>query len=132
VLAAQLGAGYTLRRRSTAQVASTRRSAGVGFCSATCSIAPGHCRGAARARRVAHRLPLELRHRRGTDFLLATGVGDEPLAHEHGAPVRLVAPGRRGFQWVKWVVELQLDEEPDHGPGGHDLSSFTRAGRGQI
>ena len=27
-------------------------------------------------------------------LLLATGVGSEPLSHEHGAPVRLVAPGR--------------------------------------
>ena len=28
------------------------------------------------------------------ELLLATRVGDEPISHEHGAPVRLVAPGR--------------------------------------
>ncbi len=42
------------------------------------------------------------------DALLATHVGGEPLAPGHGFPVRLVAPGRRGFQWVKWVARLEL------------------------
>ena len=48
------------------------------------------------------------------DALLATHVGGERLAHGHGAPVRLVAPGRRGFQWVKWVtrVEVRADRDP--------------------
>jgi DMSO/TMAO reductase YedYZ molybdopterin-dependent catalytic subunit len=30
-------------------------------------------------------------------LLLATHVGGKPLSAGHGAPVRLVAPGRRGF-----------------------------------
>lgn len=30
-----------------------------------------------------------------------------------GAPVRLIAPGRRGFWWVKWVAEVRLSERPD-------------------
>lgn len=47
--------------------------------------------------------------------LLATHVGDERLTHGHGAPVRLVAPGRRGFQWVKWVVSVEIRETPDYG-----------------
>jgi DMSO/TMAO reductase YedYZ molybdopterin-dependent catalytic subunit len=29
-----------------------------------------------------------------------------------GAPVRLVAPGRRGFWWVKWVASVQLTDRP--------------------
>jgi DMSO/TMAO reductase YedYZ molybdopterin-dependent catalytic subunit len=41
-------------------------------------------------------------------MLLATHVGDEPLTPGHGAPVRLVAPGRRGFQWVKWVSRIDI------------------------
>lgn len=47
--------------------------------------------------------------------LLATQVGGQPLAPGHGAPLRLVAPGRRGFQWVKWVVAVEALEEPDLG-----------------
>jgi hypothetical protein len=41
-------------------------------------------------------------------MLLATHVGGEPISAGHGAPVRLVAPNRRGFQWVKWVSEIGL------------------------
>ena len=47
------------------------------------------------------------------DALLATHVGDERLSHGHGAPARLVAPGRRGFQWVKWVERVEVRREPD-------------------
>lgn len=54
--------------------------------------------------------------------LLATHVvaaaGDELLTHGHGAPARLVAPGRRGFQWVKWVEEITLLAQPDVGQWG--------------
>jgi DMSO/TMAO reductase YedYZ molybdopterin-dependent catalytic subunit len=45
--------------------------------------------------------------------LLATHVGGEPLTHGHGAPARLVAPGRRGFQWVKWVERIEIRERGD-------------------
>jgi DMSO/TMAO reductase YedYZ molybdopterin-dependent catalytic subunit len=47
------------------------------------------------------------------DALLATHVGGERLSHGHGAPVRLVAPGRRGFQWVKWVTRVEARAGPD-------------------
>lgn len=64
-------------------------------------------------------------------LLLATHVGDEALSHDHGAPVRLVAPGARGFQWVKWVERIEVLEDPDFGaPASTVWSSFTRVGRG--
>jgi DMSO/TMAO reductase YedYZ molybdopterin-dependent catalytic subunit len=48
-------------------------------------------------------------------LLLATHVGGAPLSHGHGAPCRLVAPGHRGFQWVKWVERIELHDGPDPG-----------------
>jgi DMSO/TMAO reductase YedYZ molybdopterin-dependent catalytic subunit len=40
-------------------------------------------------------------------------VTGAPLTHDHGAPVRLVVPGARGFQWVKWVTRVELRRDPD-------------------
>jgi hypothetical protein len=43
-------------------------------------------------------------------FLLATQVAGQPLGHGHGFPLRLVAPGHRGYDWVKWVVRVHINE----------------------
>jgi DMSO/TMAO reductase YedYZ molybdopterin-dependent catalytic subunit len=43
---------------------------------------------------------------------LATGYQGEALQPGHGAPVRLVAPDRRGFWWVKWVASVKLSDTP--------------------
>jgi len=45
-------------------------------------------------------------------LLLATRVGGQRLREGHGYPVRLVAPGRRGFWWVKWVDRIELHRTP--------------------
>jgi DMSO/TMAO reductase YedYZ molybdopterin-dependent catalytic subunit len=56
----------------------------------------------------ARRFPL-----RDVPFLLvATHVADQPLSVGHGAPARLVAPGRRGFWWVKWLDRVVVDTQP--------------------
>jgi DMSO/TMAO reductase YedYZ molybdopterin-dependent catalytic subunit len=47
------------------------------------------------------------------DALLATHVDGERLTHGHGFPARLVAPGRRGFQWVKWVESVEVRRHRD-------------------
>jgi len=46
------------------------------------------------------------------ELLLATALGGTPLSEGHGAPVRLVVPGRRGYHWVKWVVRIDHDDRP--------------------
>jgi DMSO/TMAO reductase YedYZ molybdopterin-dependent catalytic subunit len=45
-------------------------------------------------------------------LLLATRLAGRPLSAGHGFPARLVAPGRRGFWWVKWVTSVELDPGP--------------------
>ncbi|MDP9264965.1 MAG: molybdopterin-dependent oxidoreductase [Chloroflexota bacterium] len=42
------------------------------------------------------------------EALLATHVGGQVLQPGHGYPVRLVVPGRRGFQWIKWVDRIEV------------------------
>lgn len=46
------------------------------------------------------------------DLLLATHVEDESLSAGHGFPLRLVASGYRGYEWVKWIVELEVSPDP--------------------
>jgi DMSO/TMAO reductase YedYZ molybdopterin-dependent catalytic subunit len=80
---------------------------------------------------TGYRWSFELSDARG--LLLATGAGREALSHEHGAPARLVAPGRRGFEWVKWVVRVELHDGPDPGALASTVwSSFTPEGRGSA
>lgn len=54
------------------------------------------------------RFPLEEAPR----LWLATRLGGQPLDAGHGFPARLVAPERRGFWWVKWVVAVEVDDLP--------------------
>ncbi|HZR38921.1 MAG TPA: molybdopterin-dependent oxidoreductase [Ktedonobacteraceae bacterium] len=66
------------------------------------------------------------------NVLLATHIDDEPISHDHGFPLRLVAPGRRGFQWVKWITRIEVLTEPDPGQVlSIFTSSLTDVGRGQ-
>jgi hypothetical protein len=46
------------------------------------------------------------------DVWLVTAVGGSALSPGHGFPVRIVAPGRRGFWWVKWVTSIQPSSRP--------------------
>ena len=45
-------------------------------------------------------------------MLLATRADERPLSVGHGSPARLVAPGRRGFWWVKWVERIETSGTP--------------------
>jgi len=45
-------------------------------------------------------------------LLIATRLGAMPLDPGHGFPVRLVAPDRRGYWWVKWVTAITIDDLP--------------------
>ncbi|HYY89111.1 MAG TPA: molybdopterin-dependent oxidoreductase [Chloroflexota bacterium] len=55
---------------------------------------------------TGHRIVVPLDELEGA--LLVTHVGGEALTAEHGFPVRLALPGRRGYQWVKWVSRVEV------------------------
>jgi len=44
--------------------------------------------------------------------LLATRLGGQPLSPGHGFPVRVVAPDRRAFWWVKWITRIEVESTP--------------------
>jgi DMSO/TMAO reductase YedYZ molybdopterin-dependent catalytic subunit len=46
------------------------------------------------------------------EFLLAFSVAGAPLTPGHGFPARLVAPGYRGYDWVKWVARVEVQSSP--------------------
>jgi len=46
------------------------------------------------------------------DVWLVTAVGGRLLPYGSGYPARIVAPGRRGFWWVKWVTSIQPSVRP--------------------
>ena len=46
------------------------------------------------------------------DVWLVTAVNGKPLSYGHGFPARIVAPGRRGSWWVKWVTDIQPSPRP--------------------
>jgi len=62
---------------------------------------------------TGYRWSLPLDEARGA--LLATAVDGETLSHGHGFPLRLVAPQRRGFQWVKWVESVRVTRRRELG-----------------
>lgn len=42
------------------------------------------------------------------ESFLATHVAGAPLPAANGAPLRLVAPRRRGLDWIKWITEIEV------------------------
>ena len=43
-------------------------------------------------------------------LFVGVGYGGRPLERRHGAPGRVVAPGRRGPWWVKWITSIEPDD----------------------
>ena len=47
---------------------------------------------------------------RESECLLATEMNDEPLTPDHGYPIRVLLPGIIGARNVKWVTQIQIQE----------------------
>ena len=50
------------------------------------------------------------------DVLLAWAMNGEPLAPEHGAPLRLVVPGYAGVRSAKWLTRIEVRDHPSDAP----------------
>ena len=50
------------------------------------------------------------------DVLIAWAMNGEPLAPEHGAPLRLVVPGYAGVRSAKWLTRIEVRERPSDAP----------------
>jgi hypothetical protein len=50
------------------------------------------------------------------DVILAYEMNGETLPVDHGRPLRLVAPGKFGYKWVKWITHIEVI--------GHDYRGF--------
>lgn len=50
------------------------------------------------------------------DVLIAWAINGEPLAVEHGAPLRLVVPGYAGVRSAKWLTRIEVRDRPSDAP----------------
>lgn len=60
----------------------------------------------------AFAMSLTLKEARAPGVLLAHSLNGKPLTPEHGAPLRLVVPGKDCCYGVKWVERLEVSREP--------------------
>jgi DMSO/TMAO reductase YedYZ molybdopterin-dependent catalytic subunit len=51
---------------------------------------------------------LDMEYVRTGKPILAYDVNGLALPREHGWPLRVVAPGKYGFKWVKWLTSIEL------------------------
>ena len=51
---------------------------------------------------------LTLEDAEGDDVLLAWGMNHETLPRDQGYPLRVVAPGKAGYKWVKFVERVEV------------------------
>jgi DMSO/TMAO reductase YedYZ molybdopterin-dependent catalytic subunit len=67
---------------------------------------------------------LTLQQARLADVMLAYEMDGQPLAREHGAPLRLVIPDMYGYKNVKWVEQVNL--VPKAEPGYWELLGYDQ------
>lgn len=58
-------------------------------------------------------LPLD--YLREDRILMAYGINDMTLPPERGFPLQLVARGRYGYKWAKWITEIEVTDKESRG-----------------
>ena len=61
---------------------------------------------------VRYGVSIPMSKARDRDVLLATRMNGEPLAAEHGFPVRVVVPGFAGVRSPKWLAGITVQDRP--------------------
>jgi DMSO/TMAO reductase YedYZ molybdopterin-dependent catalytic subunit len=76
---------------------------------------------------------LSLQQARLADVMLAYAMDGQPLAREHGAPVRVVIPEMYGYKGVKWVERITLGADAQPGyweQRGYDTDGWVGRSNG--
>ena len=60
---------------------------------------------------ISHKIGYVLRE----DVVLALKMNGVDLPEEHGFPLRLVAPGKYGYKWAKWITRIELVDHDEKG-----------------
>jgi len=58
---------------------------------------------------------LSLDYLRDNEILLAYGINDLTLPPDRGFPLQLVAKGRYGYKWAKWITKIEVVNEEVRG-----------------
>jgi DMSO/TMAO reductase YedYZ molybdopterin-dependent catalytic subunit len=48
------------------------------------------------------------------DIIIAHKMNGITMPPERGFPVQLVAEGKWGYKWVKWITQIKLSDDPDY------------------
>jgi len=62
-----------------------------------------------------HSTSLPLGEALSLEAMLATSADDQPLASEHGGPIRVVVPGKYFYKSLKWLTEIRVLERDELG-----------------
>ncbi len=57
---------------------------------------------------------LPIKYIRENDLILAYKINEVTLPDENGFPFQLVAESKWGYKWCRWVVGLELSDDPEY------------------
>jgi DMSO/TMAO reductase YedYZ molybdopterin-dependent catalytic subunit len=70
---------------------------------------------------------LTLAQARRRDIIVATGMQNKPVSHDHGGPVRMYVAPMYGYKSTKWLQSIELVDRPKRGyweVRGYDVDAW--------
>ena len=65
---------------------------------------------------AAYGVSITLERAMAGNVLIAWALNGEPLAPEHGAPMRIIVPDQAGVRSAKWIEKIEVRETPSNAP----------------